>query len=124
MHGQAASPDDFSYKHCADSMARFQKHHVAPASPKTMACIEGNPDAIPQRLWKKHLRGSGAHHGARAFPAAASSPTGAVLLVGLAGGPWQGLRMPLGVLPIGQVMALASGYAGQPTHGFTHPLLL
>lgn len=87
-----------------------------------MACIEGN--VVPQRLWKKHLRGSGAHHGGGAFPATARSPSGAVLLVGLAGGPWQGLRMPLGMLPIGQVMALACGYAGQPTHGFTHPLLL
>lgn len=86
--------------------------------------MEGGPNVIPQRLWKKHLRGSGAHHGAGAFAAAASCPTGAVLLISLAGRPWQGLGMPLGMLPIGQVMALACGYAGQSTHGFAYPLLL
>ena len=86
--------------------------------------MEGIAGAIPQRFWKKHLRRSGAHHGAGAFAAAAGSPTGAVLLIGLSGGPRQGLGMPLWMLTIGQVMAFAGGYAGQPTHGLTHPLLL
>ena len=89
-----------------------------------MTCIEGTAGAIPQRFWKKHLRRSGAHHGAGAFAAAASSPTGAILLVGLGGGARKRLGMPLWMLTIGQVMAFACGYAGQPTHGLTHPLLL
>ena len=85
--------------------------------------MEGTAGAIPQRFWKKHLRRSGAHHGAGAFAATASSPSGTVL-VGLGWGPRQGLAVRLWMLTIGQVMALASGYAGQPTHGLTYPLLL
>ena len=69
--------------------------------------------AVPQRLWQQDLRGSGAHHGAGALAAAAGSPAAAVLLVGLCWRPGQGLGMPLRVLAIGQVMALASGYAGR-----------
>jgi hypothetical protein len=58
------------------------------------------------------LRRPGPHHGARALPAAASSPTAAVLLVALCGGARQGLAL----VAIGQMMALASGYAWQPAH--------
>ena len=86
--------------------------------------MEAIGGAIPQRFWQKHLRRSGAHHGAGALAAAASSPTGAVLLVGLGRGSRQGLDMCLWMLTIGQVMALACGYAGQPTHGLIRPLLL
>jgi len=58
------------------------------------------------------LRGPGPHHCARAFPAAASSPTAAVLLVALCGGS----RQRLALVAIGQMMALASGYAWQSAH--------
>jgi hypothetical protein len=72
------------------------------------------------------LRGPGPHHCARALPAAASSPSAAVLLVALCGGARQGLALGaigralvaigLPLVAIGQMMALASGYAWQPAH--------
>lgn len=68
---------------------------------------------VPQRFRKQDLRGPGPHHCARALPAAASSPTAAVLLVALCGGARQGLALTA----IRQMMALASRYAWQPAHG-------
>ena len=67
---------------------------------------------VPQGLRKQDLRGSGPHHCARALPAAASSPTAAVLLVALCGGARQGLAL----VAIGQMMTLASRYARQSAH--------
>ena len=73
------------------------------------------------------MRGPGPHHCARALPAAASSPTAAVLLVApLCGSARQGLPLVAigqalvaigqALVAIGQMMALASGYAWQPAH--------